>query len=102
MRGRLYDLGEFPAAVPDPAAPSWVHGVAVPVPGPDDLAALDMYEGYEPRNPDRSLFVREVCAAELPDGRREPCWMYAYRRPVGGAPLIPSGRYGGPEGGASS
>lgn len=100
MRGRLYDLGEFPAAVPDPSAPSWVHGVAVSIPSPDELAALDAYEGYAPGNPDRSLFVREVCAAKLADGRRAPCWIYAYRRPVDGAPLIPSGRYGGRAGGA--
>src|SRR5262249_36826380 len=57
VRGRLYDLGEYPGLVLDPAA-NEVHGTICTVPDEAVLAALDAYEGFEPDAPARSLFVR--------------------------------------------
>jgi len=92
VRGRLYDLGEYPGLVLDPAA-NEVHGTIFTVPDDAALAALDAYEGFEPEEPARSLFVRTRVAATLPDGRPLNCLVYVYNRDPAGAPVIASGRY---------
>jgi gamma-glutamylcyclotransferase (GGCT)/AIG2-like uncharacterized protein YtfP len=92
VRGRLYDLGEYPGLVLDPAA-SEVHGTVFTVPDDAVLAALDAYEGFEPDDPARSLFVRTRVAATVPDGRALDCFVYVYNRDPAGAPVIASGRY---------
>ena len=92
MRGHLYDLGEYPGLVLDPAADE-VHGTIFTVPDDRVLAALDAYEGFEPNHPKRSLFVRTRVAAMLGDGRSCDCFAYVYNRDPAGAPVIASGRY---------
>jgi len=93
--GRLYDLGTYPAAVPDTSWDGWIHGLVFADPHPDILDALDVYEGFDPQNPGRSLFVREICEAELRPGATVPSWIYAFRGPVGASRLIADGRYTG-------
>jgi len=92
VRGRLYDLGEYPGLVLDPAADE-VHGNIFTVPDESVLAALDAYEGFDPDAPPRSLFVRTPVAATLPDGRSFDCFVYVYNRDPAEAPLIANGRY---------
>lgn len=92
VRGRLYDLGEYPGLVLDAAA-SEVHGTILAVPDDGVLAALDAYEGFEPDRPDRSLFVRRGVTATLLEGRALDCLVYVYNRDPAGAPVIASGRY---------
>jgi gamma-glutamylcyclotransferase (GGCT)/AIG2-like uncharacterized protein YtfP len=92
VRGRLYDLGEYPGLVLDPAADA-VHGTIFTVPDEAVLAALDAYEGFAPDAPARSLFVRIPVAATLPDGRAVDCSVYVYNRDPADAPLIANGRY---------
>ena len=85
IRGNLYDLGPYPAAVPGRGT---IHGelYAVPEPG---LAHLDRVEG-------RGYRRRLVTALGL-DGWKRKAWVYFYRRRPAHAPRLPEGRYAGEE-----
>ena len=92
--GCLYDLGPYPGAILDPNAVTRVRGQVFEL--PDDRAVLpllDAYEGFDPGNPARSLYVREKRPITLADGGHLDCWVYAYNRPPGDRPLIPDGDY---------
>ncbi|MCA1850265.1 MAG: gamma-glutamylcyclotransferase [Acidobacteria bacterium] len=94
VRGRLYDLGQYPGAIIDASSHMKVYGQLFML--PDDLStlrALDAYEGFEPEDTHNSLFVRERAAAMLEDGQVIQCWVYVYNRDPGSAPLIPGGDY---------
>lgn len=94
VAGRLYDFGDYPGAIPDASARAQIRGHVYELP-PDGAAldALDEYEGYSPADPRGGLFARVRVTAALADGRALPCWMYAYNRDPGDAPLIPGGSY---------
>lgn len=88
----LFDLGIYPAAVPDPDGRVW--GEVYEVLDPSTvLAALDEIEGYTPEHPDRSLYVRSEVSVVLPDGAAAEAWVYFYNAPLGQAQRIPSGDY---------
>ena len=94
LPGRLYDLGDYPALVPDPAAPGRVTGHVLRLPEREDvLGELDGYEGFDPADPAGSLYLRLPCDVDLDDGTRLACWVYVYNREPGEAPLIPGGDY---------
>lgn len=84
--GRLYDLGWFPGIVlgnhenPEEGE-SFVTCERITV---DDerLKQLDAYEGYDPENPDNSLYLRKKIGED---------WIYVYNHPVEGYELIESG-----------
>lgn len=92
IQGALFDLGIYPAAVPDPDGVVWgeVYEMADPQ---TVIAALDDIEGYRPENPDRSLYTRDTTDVTLPDGSRARAWVYFYNAPLGRASRIPSGDY---------
>jgi gamma-glutamylcyclotransferase (GGCT)/AIG2-like uncharacterized protein YtfP len=92
VRGRLYDLGEYPGLVLDPAA-NEVHGTIFTVPDDRVLAALDAYEGFASNDRRRSLFVRTRVAAMLDDGGVRDCFVYVYGRDPADAPVIAGGRW---------
>ncbi len=86
--GLLYDLGPYPALVRG-------EGVVVAelfeVPDDRILKALDHFEGFDPMNPETSLFVRRE--TNLTDGSGV-AWVYYFgagERLPAGAMLIPSG-----------
>jgi gamma-glutamylcyclotransferase (GGCT)/AIG2-like uncharacterized protein YtfP len=88
----LFDLGIYPAAIPDPSGR--VLGEVYDVrDAPAVLAALDEIEGYTPGHPDRSLYVRSEVPVALPDGTETAAWVYFYNAPLGQAQRIPSGDY---------
>jgi gamma-glutamylcyclotransferase (GGCT)/AIG2-like uncharacterized protein YtfP len=92
LRGRLYDLGDHPAAVPAARGAGWIAGEVFELPGdPALLARLDAYEEYTPGCPERSVFVRLRCPVTLAGGGELDCWVYAYARDPGVAPCIESG-----------
>jgi gamma-glutamylcyclotransferase (GGCT)/AIG2-like uncharacterized protein YtfP len=94
VRGRLYDLGAHPAARLDAEGDERVRGEVLELPpGTDALTALDKYEDFYPADLVGSLFLRLLCDAELADGRTLVCWIYAYNRDPGLAPLVPDGDY---------
>lgn len=93
VRGRLYDLGEYPGVVLDEFAGA-VRGEVLEL--PDSFvgwSGLDAYEGYDRTDTLHSLFVRANCAAWLADGQARQCWIYIYNQPLRGAQLIASGDY---------
>lgn len=92
IRGKLFDLGLYPAAVP--SSEGRVHGEVFGVDDPERvLSALDAIEGYEPGSPDTSLYVRRAVTATLDDGTELDAWAYFYNAPLGQAPAISSGDY---------
>lgn len=92
LRGALYDLGEYPGAVPDAASASWIEGEVFELPrDPALLARLDAYEEFAPEQPERSPFARVRCRVALARGGELECWVYAWRRDPRGTPRIASG-----------
>jgi gamma-glutamylcyclotransferase (GGCT)/AIG2-like uncharacterized protein YtfP len=95
IRGRLFDLGEYPAAIGDTKRFSTVRGeVHELLDAPRTLEVLDDIEGYDPQRPEKSLFERRLAEVRLEDGRRVRAWVYFYRLPLLEATEIPDGDYG--------
>jgi gamma-glutamylcyclotransferase (GGCT)/AIG2-like uncharacterized protein YtfP len=94
VRGQLYDLGQYPGAKLDPLAESLIVGeVFTLLESQPMLAVLDYYEGFDPADPEASLFIRTRCQVELNDHRQLECWIYVYNQSLASAPLITSGDY---------
>ncbi len=92
--GQLYDLDGYPGAVLYPECDTTIKGEVFEL--PDDreaLAALDAYEGFDPRYPASSLFVRRRRKVTLEDDTKLDCWIYVYNWPVSPEKLIRSGDY---------
>ena len=88
----LFDLGLYPAAVP--ASDGLVHGeVHAMRDTAAVLAELDAIEGYQPAQPDQSLYVRTVTDVLLDGGGTVKAWVYFYNAPLGRAERIVSGDY---------
>jgi len=92
IKGKLFDLGIYPAAVPASDARVWGEVFEISDP-PTVLAALDRIEGHRPAEPERSLYNRMRVPATMDDGRTEDVWVYFYNAPLGRAPRIASGDY---------
>lgn len=94
VRGRMYDLGEYPGLVPPSDGESWVHGELYDL---DDLsntlARLDDYEGCGPRNPRPHAFERVTLDVLLASGDSETAWVYVYRGAISGRRRVASGDY---------
>lgn len=87
IRGRLFDAGGFPAAVP--GGEGEVRGELLRLRRPGrTLAALDRYEGSVGEDP---LFRREAVPVRREEAGRTTAWVYAWARPVEGLTEIPSG-----------
>ncbi|MCW5718653.1 MAG: gamma-glutamylcyclotransferase [Bauldia sp.] len=85
VRGRLFDLGAYPAFV---AGEGIIHGDLCEAADPAILADLDAFEEYDPDRPANSLYLRERVA--LIEPRRE-AFIYRYNGPFDGFPEIASG-----------
>jgi gamma-glutamylcyclotransferase (GGCT)/AIG2-like uncharacterized protein YtfP len=83
VAGHLYDLGWYPGIVLKGAneTDSRVKCERIHVTD-EKLAQLDRYEGYDPRDRDNSLYLRE----KLGD-----CWIYVYNKSLRDRPIIESG-----------
>ena len=94
VRGRLYDLGEYPGAILSKSSRSVIRGEVFELPtDTKTLSSLDNYEGFEPGKPGSSLFVRRACPVVLDDGTRLRCWVYVYNGDTRQAQPVRSGRY---------
>src|ERR1700758_3821678 len=93
VHGRLYDLGEYPAAILSRNGPLVIGQVFAIPNDPEVLTRLDEYEGFDPHRPQSSLFIRKRCWVKLENGKKLFCWMYAYNRPLGEASPLPAGNY---------
>lgn len=93
-QGRLYDLGEYPGAVLDPSSRTEIRGRLFILPEDESLLkSLDEYEGFNPNDPEKSLFAREETTVTLESGQEVPCWIYIYNQDVSEAKLISGGDY---------
>ena len=92
MRAALFDLGIYPAAVPDDTRQVWGE-VYETSDTASVLSVLDEIEGYRPSEPDRSLYTRVLTEVTLEDGRVAKAWAYFYNAPLGRAQRIESGDY---------
>ena len=93
VRGRLLDLGAYPGLVAAVAGTDWVRGELHAIPDERALARLDAYEDYDPRRPDRSLFLRQEARVELDFGEAVAAWVYVYAGTATRARRIASGDY---------
>jgi gamma-glutamylcyclotransferase (GGCT)/AIG2-like uncharacterized protein YtfP len=92
IHAALFDLGLYPAAVPDPDSRVWGEVFELNDPAAL-LAALDRIEGYTPGDPDTSLYLRRQVRVHLDDDTTADAWVYFYNAPLGHASRIPSGDY---------
>ena len=95
VRGVLYDLGSYPGVVLDENSGGLVRGSVFELlrDDPSLLTRIDDYEGFDPSDCERSLFVRKRSAVQLTDRTVLPCWVYTYNRSISGAALVPDGDY---------
>jgi gamma-glutamylcyclotransferase (GGCT)/AIG2-like uncharacterized protein YtfP len=92
IRASLYDLGIYPAAIPDPDGCVW--GEVYEMDDPKCvLSALDEIEGYRESHPEQSLYTRQLYPVRLETGDTLEAWVYFYNAPLGGAQRIDSGDY---------
>lgn len=93
LRGRLYDIGEYPGAVADSTSDTYVHGSIYLM---DNarlvLEKLDDYEGYGPEQEQPNLFIRRLTEIET-NSRTIDCWVYLYNREITGLQIIENGDY---------
>ena len=93
-QGRLYDLGEYPAAVPDQR--EQIVGELYSIgdgKNAEILAVLDEYEEYNASNPEQSLYIRKKTQVKLDGQEGLNAWIYWYNKPVDAQRLIPTGDY---------
>jgi gamma-glutamylcyclotransferase (GGCT)/AIG2-like uncharacterized protein YtfP len=85
VRGRLYDLGRYPAFAASNGHDHWVEGEIFALRNSAPLlAALDAYEGPA---------YRRVRTQATLDERRLTAWVYEYRRELPWWRRIPSGDF---------
>lgn len=93
VRGRLYDMGDYPAALPT-SEDFFITGELYELKAEGEfewaIEQLDDYEGLNPAEGEVELYKREV-ADVFYDNQSTKAWMYWYNGDVAGRPLIPSG-----------
>lgn len=95
IKGRLYDLGEYPAALPTNDE-AYIIGELYRIKNADELdwamAQLDDYEGiYDNEDGGGPLYRRDVVTVYRDGGQTTHAWVYWYARSIEGKPFIPSG-----------
>jgi gamma-glutamylcyclotransferase (GGCT)/AIG2-like uncharacterized protein YtfP len=95
IRGRLYDLGDYPGVVATERARERVFGMVYSLRDAGRcLPELDRYEDYDPAYPERGAFVRRMTRVTRADRRGElDAWVYFLNRRIVRAPRILSGDY---------
>ena len=94
IKGKLYDLGEYPGAITD--SEHLVRGELYELRNPGNaVKILDEYEWYSPLHPERSLFVRAVTPVVMDNGGEKEAWVYFYNGQVDERKLIAGGDYRG-------
>ena len=93
VRGRLHDLGEYPAAKPAEDE-AWIVGELYHVINEKELdwalAQLDDYEGVNPDYEEEQQYYRDQALVSF-EGNPVPAWIYWYKGDVSGKPVVPSG-----------
>ncbi len=94
IKGRLYDIGEYPGAKPSTATDSAIKGDIFRLYHPRKvLKVLDEYEGYDSHDLDGSEYFRTKETVETADGKKLKVWVYWYNHPVIGKKRIHGNDY---------
>jgi gamma-glutamylcyclotransferase (GGCT)/AIG2-like uncharacterized protein YtfP len=94
VRGKLYDLGGYPGAVPDENAPGKIIGTVMELPDdPEVVRDLDAYEECDSHSPETSEYIRELREVELAAGGSLTCWFYRYNGQTNERRVIASGNW---------
>ena len=94
IQGRMYDLGEFPGAVPSDVAGEVVRGELYQLLDPESqLKILDEKEECDPIQPEAGLFVRRPTEVRLNTGETFEAWVYFLPREPPDGRVIPSGDF---------
>jgi len=93
VRGKLYDLGDYPAALPD-TGEYFIVGELYRMKEEQDfnwvIAQIDDYEGIYTEPGQSPLYRREIASIYTTAGTTE-AWIYWYNNDITGKPLILSG-----------
>ena len=93
VKGKLYDLGEYPAAVSTDEE-KFISGELYVINDPIEfswaIAQLDDYEGLNVEEGEQPLYKREAVKAYI-NGQGSNAWIYWYNKDVKGYPEIISG-----------
>jgi gamma-glutamylcyclotransferase (GGCT)/AIG2-like uncharacterized protein YtfP len=92
-RGKLYDFGDYPIAVPADDPNAFIYGELYEIVNPEALQMIDEAEGCIGEEPRDYLFRREMVEVTMSNGTTTLAWIYFYNQPFGEAPLIESGNY---------
>ena len=94
FHGKLYDVDEYPGAVPSNETSDVIQGEVYALRDRDRvLRVLDEYEGCGPDEPLPTEFRRERMTVFLENGEKVQAWIYIYNRPTNGLTPILSGNY---------
>ena len=93
VKGKLYDLGEYPAALPTDEN-VFIVGELYWLKNEEEynwaIEQLDDYEGLNVEPGEKPLYRREI-ATIFADGKTAEAWIYWYNNDIEGMPLIESG-----------
>lgn len=94
VKANLYDMGEYPAAIPDETSGRTLVGELYRINHPDELgwalAQLDDYEGLNTENQEPGLFRREPVTVYA-NGQTCQAWVYWFNGDTSGKPFVESG-----------
>lgn len=93
VKGLVYDLGEYPAAIPTEEE-AFITGDLFVIKNPSAfsyaMAQLDDYEDVYPEQ-GPALYCRNTTTVYLPDGTQTQAWIYWYNQSIEGMPRIECG-----------
>ena len=93
VKGKLYNIGEYPGAVLLPNNDDAIYGIILKMDDPETaLELIDIYEGFGEGHQQPNEFIRILTDADTENGP-VTCWIYVYNLPTQGLILIESGRY---------
>jgi pyruvate carboxylase len=79
VQGELYDLGNYPGAVPSHDKASLITGEVLKIKSEEKvLKILDEYEGLSQTDPGNTEFRRDEVNIKLPAGNEAKAWIYWY------------------------
>ncbi|MCU0394560.1 MAG: gamma-glutamylcyclotransferase [Chitinophagaceae bacterium] len=94
IRGTLYDLGAYPAALPT-AEDRFIIGELYTIRHADEfewaMAQLDDYEGIDASYDEPSEYRRDLTEVWIDNGQTATAWVYWYTADVTDKPVVASG-----------
>jgi len=94
VKGKLFDTGEYPAAVKN--SNGKVYGEIIQIEPSkliEVLEMLDEYEDFIKNNPSESLFLRDVVNVDNIKGNTTKAWIYWYNKDTKNLAEIKDGIY---------